>query len=95
MPCITESLDKFQGPQESFGLEVSFPDIRELSDSNPESRHRPSMIPDTNRADVVIFNAALRPTCVIEAKRSWNVEMCGRDLRRIGDLVRKCAHGHG
>ena len=50
---------------------------------------------DTNRADVVLFNAAVRSTCVIEVKRSWNAEMCGRDLRRIRDLVRKCAHGHG
>ena len=50
---------------------------------------------DINRADVVLFNAGQRPTCVIEAKRSWNAEMCHRDLRRIRDLVRKCAHDHG
>ncbi len=93
--CIAESLHKHQEPQESLGLEVSFRDIRVLSKANAGPGRRPSTMKDTNRADVALFNAALRPTCVIEAKRSWNTEMCGRDLRRIRDLVRKCAHGHG
>ena len=93
--CIAEILHKHQEPQESLGLEVSFRDIRELSQASPGPGRRPSTMKDTNRADVVLFNAALRPTCVIEAKRSWNAKMCGRDLQRIRDLVRKCAHGHG
>ena len=93
--CIAESLNKRQEPHESLGLEVSFRDIRHMSQANPGPGRRPSTMRDTNRADVVLFNAALRPTCVIEVKRTWNAEMCGRDLKRIRDLVRKCAHGHG
>lgn len=93
--CIAESLGKKKGRQKSLALEVSFRDIRELSKANPGPGRRPSTMSDTNRADIVIFNAAQRPTCVIEAKRSWNAEMCYRDLRRIRDLVRKFAHGHG
>ena len=93
--CIAESLNKRQENDESLGLEVSFRDIRKLSEANPGPGRRPSTMKDTNRADVVLFNAALRPTCVIEVKRSWNAEMCGQDLRRVRDLVRKCAHVHG
>lgn len=93
--CVAESLHKRQEPHESLGLEVSFRDIREMSEATAGPGRRPSTMKDTNRADVALFNAALRPICVIEVKRSWNAEMCGRDLRRIRDLVRKCAHGHG
>ena len=93
--CIAESVNRRQKPHESLGLEVSFRDIRELSEANAGPGRRPSTMKDTNRADVSLFNAALRPTCVIEVKRSWNAKMCGQDLRRVRDLVRKCAHGHG
>lgn len=93
--CIAESLDKHQGPRESLGLEVSFHDIRELSKAKPRPGRRPSTMKDANRADVVIFNAASRPTCVIEVKRSWNAKGCDRDMRRIRDLVRRCAHADG
>ena len=78
--CIAESVNRRQEPHESLGLEVSFRDIRELSEANAGPGRRPSTMKDTNRADVSLFNAALRPTCVIEVKRSWNAEMCGRDL---------------
>ncbi len=93
--CIAERLHKRQKEKESLRLEVSFRKIGERSKANTRPRSWTNTIKDTNRADVVLFNASERPTCVIEAKRSWNTKRCDRDLRRIRGLLRKCAHGRG
>ena len=93
--CIAEAVNKRQERHESLAMEVSFRDIRELSKARPKLGRRPATVKDTNRADIVLFNRLERPTCVIEVKRTWNSDQCWRDLERIRDLVRTCAHVKG
>ena len=93
--CIAEAVNKGQEPHESLGMEVSFRNIRKMSRARLRRGRQPATVKDTNRADIVLFNGFVRPTCVIEVKRSWNADQCWMDLERIRDLVRACAYVKG
>ena len=93
--CIAEAVNERQERHESLEIEVSFRAIREMSGARLQRGRRPATLRGTNRADIVLFNRSERPTCVIEVKRSWNADQCWKDLERIRDLVRTCAHVEG
>ena len=92
---IAEAVNNRQEEHESLAMEVPFQYIRDRSNARAKRGPRPATLKGTNRADIVLFNRYERPICVIEVKRLWNKSRCWRDLERIRDLVRACAHGEG
>ena len=93
--CIAEAVNEWQEQHESLGMEVSFKDIKELSGAKPKRGPQFKAAAPANRADIVLFNRHVQPTCVIEVKRKWDVKSCFRDLKRIRDLIRTCALERG
>ncbi|MCY3671174.1 MAG: hypothetical protein OXH14_08840 [Alphaproteobacteria bacterium] len=89
---IAEAIHQRQTQQDSLMMEMAFGDIEALSEAQPRRGPRPAALRRTNRADIVLLNGRDRPTCIIEVKRSWNRDVCLKDLDRIHGLTQRLSH---
>lgn len=80
---------------ESLLFEVPFTKIIEWSGA-PTVGRKLKTIGGGKRPDIVLFNHAGKPTCVIEVKRQIvKRDQLERDLNRLRDVISKCATQRG
>lgn len=84
---IAESLDQCLSESESLRYEVKFRDILKLSGAASAPGAVRRVLRGNRRADIVSFNGAGNPICVVEVKRRWSAEGCRRDIARLRALL--------
>jgi hypothetical protein len=75
-------------------LETPFSEVAENSYSIPKMGPRPKVLRGNRRADLVLWNSAMKVSGVIEVKRKWSPGSCHHDLKRLRGLVKQygCHH---
>lgn len=91
---IARKLHAKMASTESLLFEVPFTKIIEWSGA-PTVGRKLNTLKGRKRPDIVLFNYAGKPTCVIEVKRQVAKKSLARDLDRLRDVVSKCASQKG